>query len=102
MSRQDAHVWLLAYDIASPKRWQRIHRIARSRFHRVNYSVFIGQAPDREIENIAAELALLIDDRADDVRFYALPRQARTWIGGRGRPLVCRSAEELLADLDRF
>ncbi|MDW8479483.1 MAG: CRISPR-associated endonuclease Cas2 [Xanthomonadales bacterium] len=65
MDRDRNRLWLLAYDIADARRWQRVYRARPTgAFHRINWSVFLGEATLREIEDLAAELNLLIDPKA--------------------------------------
>lgn len=106
MDRDRNRLWLLAYDIADARRWQRVYRVVRPRFHRINWSVFLGEATLREIEDLAAELNLLIDPRHDDLRIYALATDARIWTFGASlttpdRP-ACRPARQLLEERYRL
>ncbi len=79
----NSNLWLLGYDIADPRRWQRIYQRVRARFHRLNYSVFVGQPSPAELEQLLEELNLFIDHREDDVRLYAVPPSAPLWMAGR-------------------
>jgi CRISPR-associated protein Cas2 len=67
--------WLIAYDIASPKRLARVHRYLKGEAVPVQYSVFMTRTTLTRIHGIRHELERLIDPRADDVRIYSLPEQ---------------------------
>ena len=66
--------WLIAYDIACPRRLARVHRLVSASALPVQFSVYIGRFNTRQMMELEAELSQLIDDD-DDVRFYALGEQ---------------------------
>jgi len=68
---------ILAYDIAQPKRLQRVHRLVKSYGTPLQYSVFILQLSRPDLQRLLDELSLLIDPRRDDVRVYPLPSNAQ-------------------------
>ena len=65
--------WIVAYDVSSPRRLQRIHRFMVGQASPIEYSVFLFVGTPRQLEACLAELGQLIDPRDDDVRCYALP-----------------------------
>lgn len=74
--------WLMAYDIADPRRWRPVYRIASENGFRLQYSLYwlpVSSARQRQIE---AELARVIDPRRDDIRFYFFPDDAWAWLSG--------------------
>ncbi|MGH7247179.1 MAG: CRISPR-associated endonuclease Cas2 [Pseudomonadota bacterium] len=75
--------WLIAYDIASPRRLQRVHRKLRDHAVPVQYSVFAARCSPAKLGDIRALLARLIDKREDDVRFYPIPEPAQLFVYGR-------------------
>ena len=75
--------WLICYDIADPRRLARVHR-AVSRFAvPVQYSVFWARLDRAGLNAALQAVAVLIDPRADDVRFYPLPENVRVHAVGR-------------------
>jgi CRISPR-associated protein Cas2 len=65
--------WIVAYDVSSPRRLQRIHRFMVGQASPIEYSVFLFVGTAKQLEACLAELGRLIDPRDDDVRCYALP-----------------------------
>lgn len=80
MSRQP---YLVAYDIADPRRLQRVARCVGRRGLRIQYSVFLAQLTPRQRKKLADELRRLIDPRVDDVRLYPLPARLEPVVYGR-------------------
>ena len=64
--------WLVCYDIADPRRLQRVQRVARRHATPLQYSVFHAVGTRREIRAMIDEIAEYIDPRQDDVRAYPL------------------------------
>lgn len=81
-----ANIWLIAYDIANPRRLQRIYRAVKGDAMPVQYSVFLGVLNDKNVRRLAHELGSEINPAEDDVRFYHLPASlqydclGRPWI----------------------
>lgn len=67
------NAWLIAYDIADPRRLGRVHRLLKKVAMPIQYSVFLAWLNDREVELLAEELRGHINVREDDVRLYHLP-----------------------------
>lgn len=74
MALNEVRNWLVAYDIAQPRRLARVHRYLTQTGVPVQYSLFGLTATTRQMEVVRDELAALIDPGADDVRIYLLPR----------------------------
>lgn len=68
---------ILAYDIANPKRLQRVHRIVRDYGIPLQYSVFILHLSRRMLLQLLEELRAEIDERKDDIRVYPVARKPR-------------------------
>jgi len=66
-------LFLLAYDIADPKRLTEVHRTVRRWGVPLQYSVFLVPTSPAGIDELLGELADIIDTRADDIRVYPLP-----------------------------
>jgi len=73
MAIHKAQTFLLAYDIADPRRLVRVHRACKQWGVPIQYSVFIVPLTPAGIGKLVAELRSLIDERADDIRVYPLP-----------------------------
>lgn len=71
--------WLVAYDIRDPAALRRVHRRLRKEGLAAQYSVFVVEASDDQIERLLGELRTLIDQRADDLRAYHLPVSCTVW-----------------------
>ena len=75
MALNEIRAWLVAYDIREQRRLQRVHRYLKKRAVPVQYSVFVARTSANGVRRIRDELAEIIDQRVDDVRFYQLPEQ---------------------------
>jgi CRISPR-associated protein Cas2 len=84
MSLNQSHNWLVAYDIASPRRLNRVHRLLVRHGVPLQYSLFSVTDNAQHIDTLRDELADCIDPRQDDVRIYRLPSRIRAAILGRG------------------
>ncbi|MCS6781209.1 MAG: CRISPR-associated endonuclease Cas2 [Geminicoccaceae bacterium] len=65
-------IWLVAYDVASPKRLGRVHRFMVRRGLPTQYSVFLVEADRAAIEELVGALARLVHPKQDDVRIFRL------------------------------
>ena len=62
--------WLIAYDIACPRRWRRLYHLVREYGVRLQWSVFlVTETPFRK-ERFLAAAARVIDPSSDDIRLY--------------------------------
>lgn len=68
---------LICYDIADPKRLQRLHRLVSQCAVMIQYSVYHAVLTQREIKQLLDEIKERIDPKEDDVRIYPLPHQLR-------------------------
>ena len=71
--------WLLAYDIADPKRLQKVWRHLRQEGIRLQHSVYLIRADRAQLEEVLIRLRTLIDAKADDVRVYPITENTRIW-----------------------
>lgn len=76
--------YLVAYDVADPKRLQRMHRRLRREGLAVQQSVFLVQRSQRRIEALLDELERLMRRREDDLRAYPVHHPGEIWLRGRG------------------
>lgn len=96
--------YLLAYDIADPKRLVRVHRTVRGSGMALQYSVFLVVATVRDLDELLATLDTIIKPALDDIRVYPLPMQfdaeqyGRQWLpGGIDLPSDASLTQALLA-----
>jgi CRISPR-associated protein Cas2 len=75
MAFSEAHHYLIAYDIADPRRLCRLHRYLKAWAIPVQYSVFTAVLRQAQVDMLVAGIEEIIDESADDVRIYPLPRQ---------------------------
>jgi len=76
--------YLVAYDIADPKRLQRMHRRLRRDGLSMQKSVFLVQRSQRGIGQLMDELEDLMHRREDDLRAYPIPDPGEIWLRGKG------------------
>lgn len=76
-------LYLIAYDIADPKRLNRVARFLTKHAVRVQYSVFVTDLKQTELEELLHDLEELIDLHLDDVRAYPLPASGEVALMGR-------------------
>lgn len=78
--------YLVCYDIADPRRLQRVHRHAVRHAQFVQYSVYYLQGSEADLQAMLDDIAAEIHPKLDDVRAYAIaPLEeaftlGRTWI----------------------
>lgn len=83
MSFSEIRAFLIAYDVADPKRLTKVHRFLAGEALAVQYSVFVTMASERQIDRIRAGIEQRIDWRQDDVRIYPLPARCQAHLIGR-------------------
>ena len=65
--------YLLAYDIADPRRLREVHRTVRQYGMPLQYSVFIVPGTAADIDALVAILESIIEPSQDDIRIYPVP-----------------------------
>ena len=65
--------YLIAYDIANPKRLAKVHRTLKKQGLPVQYSVFTVVMKRKAVINLLERINILIKANEDDVRCYRLP-----------------------------
>jgi CRISPR-associated protein Cas2 len=83
MALNQIRSWLIAYDIANPRRLHRVHRLLREHAVPVQYSVFAARCSAAKLGAIRMAVADMIARREDDVRFYPIPEPASLFVYGR-------------------
>lgn len=104
MSRGGSRNWLIAYDIADPRRLGRVHRFLKALAIPVQYSLFVYQGSQFMLDHIMAGIAERIEPRADDVRAYHLPERCEvTMLGNQSLPdgivLTAQGLDRLFREL---
>lgn len=80
--------YLFAYDIAEPKRLNRIAKILESIGERVQDSVFEAYLTEEEVQRLLKKVRKIMKEEEDSLRIYVLCRACRSKIYcvGRGSP----------------
>ena len=66
-------LYLIAYDIADPKRLGQVARYMCQHAYRVQYSVFVASLSSYQLDRLLFYLEEIIEPRWDDIRAYPLP-----------------------------
>lgn len=98
MSRRTGQ-WLVAYDIADPKRLARVHRLLVAWALPAQYSVFLLVATRESVGVLVGELARLIHPRQDDVRIFRLEAGWQRSLGANTLPRGVLALFDRLAGL---
>lgn len=71
-------LYLIAYDIANPRRLIRVHRILKKQGLPVQYSVFTVVSKRPALIRLLTKIEEQIEVAEDDVRCYRLPENSET------------------------
>lgn len=74
--------YLVAYDIASPRRLAKIHRILKNKGIAVQKSVFIVHGTEKDINRLFDHLEKQMAYREDDLRAYPIRHPRDFWTNG--------------------
>lgn len=93
--------WLIAYDIADPKRLGKIHRHIKNHALPVQYSLYLYQGTQKQVNKLLDELAEKMHLKYDDLRAYPIPKNPEIEMIGQaqieeGMILAGSDTEELL------
>ncbi|SJM95769.1 CRISPR-associated endoribonuclease Cas2 [Crenothrix polyspora] len=83
MADQQAGLYMIAYDIANPKRLVRIHRYLKKQGLPLQYSVFTLVIKRKALLRLLQGLDKLMNKREDDIRCYRLFSQTSAETLGR-------------------
>lgn len=83
MRQERVATWLIAYDIADPRRLTRIHTFLKKYGVPVQYSVFLVRLDRRALREVVRGLRDRLRKSEDDVRLYRLPPGCRPELLGR-------------------
>ena len=83
MADSQLGLYLIAYDIANPRRLGKVHRILKKQGLPVQYSVFTVVMKRPRLLRLLERIEQEIEDVEDDVRCYRLPSNTETATLGR-------------------
>ncbi|QWF71546.1 CRISPR-associated endonuclease Cas2 [Methylomonas paludis] len=83
MADSEYGLYLIAYDIANPRRLGKVHRLLKKQGLPVQYSVFTVVMKRRRLLGLLDNIGSLIAVKEDDVRCYRLPSRAACVMLGR-------------------
>lgn len=78
MADSQLGLYLIAYDIANPRRLGKVHRLLKKQGLPVQYSVFTVVIKRPRLLRLLARIEERIDADEDDVRCYRLPSNTDT------------------------
>jgi CRISPR-associated protein Cas2 len=78
MADSENGLYIIAYDIANPKRLSRVHRTLKKMGLPVQYSVFTVVMKRKALLKLLTHLNALIKTAEDDIRCYRLPENSET------------------------
>lgn len=73
MADNQTRLYLIAYDIADPRRLSRVHRTLKKQGLPVQYSVFTLVTKRKALLSLLEAIENLIEPTEDDIRCYGLP-----------------------------
>ena len=73
MSYSEERLWLVCYDVRSPRRLQRLHHYLEGQCLHLQYSVFGVKMSEWQLRPLLGQIAERIDLEEDDVRVYPVP-----------------------------
>ena len=65
--------YILGYDICDPRRLQRVYRAMLRHAAPIEYSIFLLDGNETDVEICLKDIVPLMDAQLDDVRCYPLP-----------------------------
>ena len=78
--------YLICYDIANPKRLNKVHRRAVKHAMFIQYSVYYHKGDQSTLYDMLEEIKSVIDEQEDDVRAYTVQplteaiRMGKSWL----------------------
>ncbi len=71
--------WLIAHDIADPKRLKKVWRFMQKECFRLQYSVYLFSGSREQLDQVLDKLNQIVNNKEDDVRIYAITENTRIW-----------------------
>lgn len=75
--------YLIGYDIREPRRLTRIHKRMTKHATPIQYSVFLLEGGETQLQACLAEVLKIFDKKVDDLRVYPLPKGSGQWYLGK-------------------
>jgi CRISPR-associated protein Cas2 len=97
--------WLVAYDIANPKRLRKVQKRLAQEGFAIQYSVYAFDVTTAGLDRLFGDLQKLADEGHDDIRFFPLSNHTRGFVCGRflyERDGLIAHGSTVLAILDRL
>lgn len=76
--------YLIAYDIADPRRLRKVHTHLKGTALPLQYSVFLLEGTAHDCRECIKALEKIINKKEDDLRFYTLPKTGLKRCLGKG------------------
>lgn len=86
--------FLICYDIASPKRLQRLQRLVSHHCLQLQYSVYYATLYPQEMDKLIQKIKKIINCHHDDVRIYDVPPLENAFVIGKRCPDVMVFGEQ--------
>ncbi|WP_044469488.1 CRISPR-associated endonuclease Cas2 [Mannheimia massilioguelmaensis] len=71
--------YLIGYDIANPKRLQKIHKRMVKFSTPIQYSIFLYEGNVEKLKACLNDVLTIFNKKEDDLRVYPLPTGAKQW-----------------------
>ncbi len=75
--------YVIGYDICDPKRLQRIYRKMIKYATPIQYSIFILEGTEMNLQNCLRDILTTFNSNEDDLRVYSLPEKSNQWTFGK-------------------
>lgn len=69
------HWYVIAYDIAFPRRLRRVYNMLRANAYRLQNSTFLFQGSSKELQQLYRNLCKELNAKEDDLRIFPLAKQ---------------------------
>ncbi|MFC4621973.1 CRISPR-associated endonuclease Cas2 [Comamonas nitrativorans] len=74
--------YIICYDITCPRRLGKIHRLLKQHALPLQYSVFLFNGTEGQLQHCLKRLTALMNEHRDDIRAYPLPQRGLRWVLG--------------------
>lgn len=71
--------YLIGYDIANPKRLQKIHKRMTAFSTPIQYSIFLYEGNIENLHKCLNKVLTIFNEKEDDLRVYPLPTHSKQW-----------------------
>jgi len=74
--------YLVAYDIADPRRLAKVHRLMKDRGLAVQKSLFFVKGTESKIDSLLDRITSIMVVKEDDLRAYPISHPSEVWTNG--------------------